>query len=715
MMVIRVLLFFMTVLVSGAYAESKEALVPMVEEIVVEETEEAKALKERKESSYAKTVITKKELEELGGQTAADVLRRLPRLYFSGPPATNKDIRQAGLDKEFQNVLINGNRPPGGGEKREFALDRIPVEMIERIEILKNPTAAYDADAIAGLVNIILKEPLKRLNFSASAGLLYNDLADKAGNKLSITYGDRKGPFGFSIGGTRNDEYRGKAKIVEDRTSKNEKENEDETVRTTTSSLNPGIEYAPGKNDKLKFTPYWLSQNEKKTKEKTVFNLSTGAPKSKNIEDETKKQELQSYGLEWEHKFTGRSGVKLFASYSGNNEDKDKKTDQYTTAALTFDKSIFEDEKKQDKEIVLSADYKMPFSGPFDTEHILSAGIKYRDKDRDVEKLVYEINNAGVKKTTSTPDDSYSVKEKITAFYLMDEASIFDRLILTPGVRVEITDGEYVTSGGRMGEGEFTDWNPSMHALLKLGKGYQFRTSAARTIGRPPFKDKVPTRSEKKDKIEEGNPELKPAKSINYEAGIEKYIGKTGIISIGAFYKDVKDIIEKQEIGTDSVSGKPIIKPVNVAEAAVKGIELEAKTNLELLGLKDFTVSGNYTILESEVKDPNTGITRRLKDQPEKLANVILRYDSKKLGLAASVGMNYVGEKVDESDPAKPKKVEKAFTQWDISAKKTLFKNASLFGSITNMFNEKREKTEGLRTEKEESGRTFFIGMRYEL
>ncbi|MBZ0157128.1 MAG: TonB-dependent receptor [Alphaproteobacteria bacterium] len=705
-------LSFCILTLCGAEAAAFE--VPKVKEILVEETEETKALKERRESSYAKTVITRKEMEELGGQTAADVLRRLPRLYFSGPPATNKDIRMVGLDKEFQNVLINGNRPPGGGEKREFALDRIPVEMIERIEILKNPTAAYDSDAIAGLVNIVLKEEPKTASFSSYAGLSYNDMADKLGNKLALSYGNRIGPWGFIFGGTRNDEYRGNEKSKEDG-SKDEAESETEVVRTITSSLNLGVTYHLGKSDRISFKPYWLRQTEKKEKEKLVSTLSTGTPKSKNIEGETKEQELQSYGLEWEHRFSGGAGLKVFVSYSENDEDKDKTTEQYKDSTLTFDKDTFEKEKKQDKESVASIDYKMPFIGPFETEHILSSGVKYRDKDRNVDKTVYEVNKSGKTTVTSTADDSYRVEEKITAFYLLDEASLSERLVISPGLRVEITDGGYLTSGGREGKGSFTDWNPSLHVLYKLGKGYQARASLARTIGRPSFKDKVPTRSEKKDKIEEGNPDLKASKSMNYEVGLEKYFDTTGVIAVGAFYKDVKDVIEKLEIGTDTTSGKPIVKPVNVSDASIEGIELEAKVNLGFMWLRDFTLSANYTLLGSEVQDPTTGVTRRLKDQPETLANAILRYDSGKRGLSASLGMNYIGEKIDESDPAKGRKAEKAFTQWDISVKKTLFRHASLFGSVINMFNEKREKIDGSKLEKEEVGRTFLVGLRYEL
>jgi iron complex outermembrane receptor protein len=685
-----------------------------VEAIVISADEEVQALQERKESSFAKTVITRKEMEEFGGQTAADVLRRLPRLFFSGPPATNKDVRQAGLDKEFQSVLINGQRPPGGGEKREFALDRIPVEQIERIELLKNPTAAYDSDAIAGLVNVILKEAPRQRTFSASVGGNYGDQAEKVGTKLALEYGDQAGPFGYRLGGTRNDETRGKGKVVVDPT-KVERETENEEVRTLTSSLNLNLSLQAGERDRFVFRPFVSAQTEEKEKEKLISNLDTGAAKSRNVEDEEKEMLLQSYGLEWEHRFNGGSTLKMQGAISENEENKEKVTAQYTGASLAFAKNLFESEEKEDRDKLLAADVKIPLAGPFDSSHIVSTGIKLRDKKRTVAKENYEINNLGVTKVTTNLLDSYRVDETITAVYLMDEAALSERFVLSPGLRVELTEGEYATAAGVGAKDDFLDWNPSLHALYKLGGGVQLRGSVARTISRPAFKDKVPTRSVKADKVEEGNPDLEAATSINYEAAIEKYLGKSGLIALGGFWKEIDGVIEKQQIGTDGVSGLPLVRPVNAGEATVKGLEIEARSSLEAIGLPSLTVLANYTRLDSEVTDIVTGATRPMVDQPEDLANLTLRYSSKSIGLSAALGVNYIGEKVNAADPTKPVKVESSFVQWDASLSQKIGKHLQLYTSAVNLFNERKEKREGARRETEEVGRTFYAGLRYEL
>ncbi len=697
-----------TVLLSSSGVGAED--VARVADIIVEENAEVKAIRERKESTTAKMVITRKELEELGGQTAADVLRRLPRLYLSGPPTTSKDARMAGLDKEYQNILINGNRPPGGGEKREFALDRIPVEQIERIEVLKNPDASYDADAVAGIINIILKDPPKKRSFAVTASGAMNDQAEKLGHKLTAAYGDAFGPLGVSLVGTRNDEVRSKDKSVVN-TTKNQRELEDERVRTITSSINPAFTLQLGKGDKLSFKPFLTESREKKDKTKLVSNLTTGAARSRADEREDKNQFLQSYALEWDHRFSGGAALKLQGLFSRNDETKDKATANYSGASLVFSKNVFEREDKDDLEKVLGADFKLPVAGPFDTEHVLSAGVKFRDKDREVQKTVYEVNSAGVVKVTSTPNDSYQVDETITAVYLMDEAAITDKLTLLPGLRVEITDGSYVTGNGTSGSGNFVDWNPSLHARYKLPWDMVLRGSLARTISRPAFKDKVPTRSVKADKVEEGNPDLKAATSMNYEVALEKYFGNSAYVALGGFYKAVDDTIEKQLTGVDPGTGLDVYRPVNAGDAKIKGLELEVKTDLSFIRLPQVMVMGSYSLLTSRVKDVNTGVERRLKDQPNVVATMTMRYDSKPLGLALAMGLTHVGRKVNSEES----KSEEPYTQWDVSARKTLYKGVSLFVSAVNIFNEKKKVIKPGVVEIEEVGRTLYAGLRFDL
>lgn len=74
-----------------------------------------------------------------------------------------KDIRIRGLDKGYTQFLINGEPVPSATKERQFQVDRLPADMIERIEIVRNPSASMDADGIGGAINIVLKESVDNL------------------------------------------------------------------------------------------------------------------------------------------------------------------------------------------------------------------------------------------------------------------------------------------------------------------------------------------------------------------------------------------------------------------------------------------------------------------------------------------------------------------------------------------------------------------------
>lgn len=226
----------------------------------------------------------------------------------------------------------------------------------------------------------------------------------------------------------------------------------------------------------------------------------------------------------------------------------------------------------------------------------------------------------------------------------------------------------------------------------------------------------VPTRSVKKDKVEVGNPDLKAATSINYEAGVEYYLPNGGVVALAGFYKAIDNVIEKKTIGYALVSGinLPIVKPVNAGKATVYGGEVEIKSDLGMIGAKDLSINATYSLLDSEVKDATTGVERRMIDQPYYLASLILRYDNKVIGLSASVGFNQMGRK--ENGGSIPAKIEKAYNQLDLSVTQKLGKGISLYASVVNLTNSYRDVMyNNGKTEKEAVGQTWYTGLRFDL
>ena len=148
-------------------------------------------------------IITREQIERTGQPTVAEVLRNIPANSggsFSesftnsfAPGAAGISLR--GLGQKTTLVLLNGRRTAGYGFAQNLQdsfvdLNSIPSGAVERIEILKDgASAVYGSDAIAGVVNIILRKDFKGFEANANAGY-YEGKTHEYRASLSGGFGD---------------------------------------------------------------------------------------------------------------------------------------------------------------------------------------------------------------------------------------------------------------------------------------------------------------------------------------------------------------------------------------------------------------------------------------------------------------------------------------------------------------------------------------------
>ena len=111
---------------------------------------------ERRQSTAAKIVIGREELDRQGDSTLGEVLKRLPGVTVQGAPGRGGGIRMRGLGGGYTQILMDGQRVPPG-----FSIESLTPDMVEKVEILRAPTAETGARAIAGTINIVLREGVK--------------------------------------------------------------------------------------------------------------------------------------------------------------------------------------------------------------------------------------------------------------------------------------------------------------------------------------------------------------------------------------------------------------------------------------------------------------------------------------------------------------------------------------------------------------------------
>ena len=142
----------------------------------------------RRREPVAKQLYGRDELDKYGDTQLSDVLKRLPGINVSGG-----QLRMRGLGGAYTQILVNGEPAPPG-----FSLDNLNPAQVERLEVSKAPTADQSAQAIAGTLNIILKDAPRVVQKDMRLGLAYS--SEKPVINAGFTYGDRVvGGLGFVL------------------------------------------------------------------------------------------------------------------------------------------------------------------------------------------------------------------------------------------------------------------------------------------------------------------------------------------------------------------------------------------------------------------------------------------------------------------------------------------------------------------------------------
>jgi len=676
-------------------------------------------LQQRHDSNISKVIVTREDIVQFRDRRAGDILRRLPGVFMGGSPGENRDVRLRGLDKEYNQILINGERISGGGEKREFELDRIPADMIERIEIIKNPSAEYGSDAVAGVINIVLRGAPNKFSFDGmigAGGPTDGRRSDKyLGDQNAVfNMGNSSGKVGWRFGGSF---FRNLRTTKKDKLKSNlDRELDNEYVPTESLDTFGEMLWTPTQSDKFRLTPFLLYREEDKGRTKDTFGAN-GAVKAAENEHEFKVLREPRITAAWDHRFAGGAVVELNSTINLHEEEKLKTLDTGTKPGGTFTptKRTTEKEIKRDTETIVNLNYRQPFT-LFDMRNLFTTGTKIRVKDRTKDKSKLDTTLAtGVTANTTGAKDNYAVDERNFGLFASDEIALTDKLYLTAGVRAEVIDGELTDRRTAQSQSTplTTDLTPSAHLVYRLFEQTNIRASYAHTVRRPQFDQLIPSLEETATQFKLGNPNLRPEKARNYELQVEQF-WPNGILSAGTYYRQLRDKQEEVIIGRSGA--KDIVQFTNVGNGSLWGAEFEAMRQLDFLPyqwMRYFRLRANYTwTISSKVSDPNQLAVRRFKDTPTHIVNVILEYLHPDTGIGFNIGMNQISERIDPKTDGTTK-IEDTLRTLDVSVTKTLGKNVSLFFDARNVtFAESRKIDKG-EFERTSLPTRFFFGLKW--
>lgn len=339
-----------------------------------------------------------------------------------------------------------------------------------------------------------------------------------------------------------------------------------------------------------------------------------------------------------------------------------------------------------------------------------------------------------------TEQNYYKVAESILAGYVMG-TTYFDWGNIVAGVRVEHIENEgeaNVQQGGVWGLVQVSDSNlqafPSVHLNWDLNDEMKLRLSANTGAARPDYRDLRPnfSISDTSESISGGNPAAGPEKAIGLDAYFEWYRPDGGFLSIGAYYKDLSDVlfdVRLPRFGRDILNTPDVDRSEyafstvdNGGEGFIRGLEFSVAQTMdayvEPLNLPDwvggFGARANLTLNESEATTPD-GRTVGLPGASDVIYNLALSYE--RYGFSSRISWQHRSEWLEAlgGGDMLGDSFWDEVGRLDFKASYAFNDNAEIYFNANNLLNEPgiRYQGEAYRvSEYETFGSRYMIGLR---
>jgi TonB-dependent receptor len=153
---------------------------------------QAKALNKQKNAINITNVISSDQMGQFPDKNAAEATQRIPGLTLYRDMGEGRYVLIRGTEPRLNSTTINGERIPSPeAGQRNVALDTIPADLLESIEVSKALTPDMDGDAIGGSVDLVTQQAPEKMRVSASLGMNHNDLSGETGYNGTFTWGRR--------------------------------------------------------------------------------------------------------------------------------------------------------------------------------------------------------------------------------------------------------------------------------------------------------------------------------------------------------------------------------------------------------------------------------------------------------------------------------------------------------------------------------------------
>ena len=534
------------------------------------------------------------------GKSALDILDNIPSVTVD----LDGNVSLRGSDN--LKILIDGKPSGLANAGNTDALQNLPGNMIERVEVITNPSARYEAEGMTGIINIVLKkDQQKGVNGSFeltggypanySAGTNMNFRRDKINYFINYNLRYRERPGGgnsyqaFTLPDTSyitlRDQDRNRTGL-----SNRVRAGADYFI-TPSTTLTAALMFAyddQENNSSIRYTDYaftdGLSFRDRETPETPSYITNR-----EEIEQEYQRD--MEFSLNFEKKFKKEEHkLTALAQYINDSETEDSRITE-TVESFTEpspgsidspDQRVLN--KERETNLLLQADYIYPFGNKGKFE----AG--YRSEFRNINNP-YSVdveNETGGWDRLTQYSNHFEYVENIHALYLQ-AGNNFGKFALQAGLRAELSDvSTYLHETDSTNERRYLDFFPTLHTSFQLSKAHSAQLSYSRRIHRPHFWFLNPFYSYTDPRnFRSGNPNLNPEYTHSLELG---YLLKKDMVDFysGVYYRYTTNVMERIN-QVDEETGITVVAPQNLDHGQSYGFEVNATLN----PVKWWTLSGD--------------------------------------------------------------------------------------------------------------------------
>ena len=650
-----------------------------------------------KETPTAVEVVDSKKLEQTQAKTLHDALKGALGVNVFNDFQGRSNVSIRGSESRHVLIMVDGKRL--GGEAaynsaNAWDVDRIRMEDVERVEIIRGPAGAlYGSDAMGGVINVVTKTPDKTMaNVNYEYGW-YED-GKGAGYKGNLYLQGAEGNYSYKINAGLN-----KNRPYMDPNGSGDSMNF--YGKQQPISLSVGYKFDNGNKLTVDYSKIKEENQKSTTTRKIMVPSKVWQDQVQTIWNNNKRTDyaITYQGSDDKQDWMFRAYKSVFDK-NYKNQNNTRMTMMGHTGKWTLQAPKV-DTVKRTLSVIEGKD-----TFNLSDKNKLTAGFEYR-KDQSEGTRLKKPNTS---LSGSSAHDAFDKADiNYMAAYVQDEFRPNDKWLIIPSVRFDHSD----QFSNKLTSNLAATYNAADDVRIKaaIGQGYKTPTVNDLYI----FWEMYAANPGGKGQFYVGNPDLKPEKSLSYELSIEKDWGDRSTVHLGLFRNEVKDLIGTYWTGklTDDdpvmypgVSGDMIMAYENIPEALLQGVELYGSHRIG----KDIYLNAGYTFLDAKDKTAGTRLKDRAKHQvtfgvsyqPENIYAWDLSFD-----LVSNIG--YYFNNGDKSTMGNFVYETKDFTIANIMASRHLNKDTKIYLGIDNISNHQNfgPYSDG------NLGRLYRVGMEY--